>query len=174
MVDETNGEDGLAEGPEGDTPMGFLDHLGELRSRLTRAVLAIAVGFFGSFAFADRLTWFLKWPLLDAWTGAGRDGDPILQAINMQDSLMVDVRVALTAGIFLAIPIIFYQLWMFISPGLYSKEKRFVIPFVTFSALLFLIGAAFAFLYVIPFIYQFFIEYGACLLYTSPSPRDPE
>src|SRR5690606_34428642 len=116
---EQNGLEGLAGGPEGDVPMSFWDHFRELRGRLTRCVLAVVIGFGGSFAFADILGRYIRRPFESAWTAAKMPGEPTLQALGIQDPLMVDFRIALTAGIFFALPVIFYQLWMFISPGLY-------------------------------------------------------
>ncbi len=157
---EENGADGLAGGPEGDVPMSFWDHFTELRMRLTRALLSIAIGFGVAFVFAAELAQFLRRPLIDAWYEAKAPGEPDLQALGVQDALMVDFRVALMAGIFLALPVIFYQLWMFISPGLYSSEKRFVVPFVVISALMFVVGAWFAYTYVLPYGYAFMIDYS--------------
>lgn len=157
---EDNGEDGLAGGPEGDAPMSFWEHFTELRSRLTKCVLFIAIGFVGSFYFAAEITRFLKAPLVDAWAKANMPGDPDLQALGIQDPLLVDFRVALMGGIFFAVPIIFYQLWMFISPGLYKSEKKFVIPFVVVSAAMFATGAWFAYTYVLPYGYEFMVNYA--------------
>lgn len=157
---EDNGEDGLAGGPEGDAPMSFWEHFTELRSRLTKCVMFISIGFVGSFYFAPEITRFLKAPLEEAWVKANMPGNPDLQALGIQDPLLVDFRVALMGGIFFAVPIIFYQLWMFISPGLYKTEKRFVIPFVVVSALMFGTGSWFAYNYVLPYGYEFMVSYG--------------
>ena len=102
----------------------------------------------------------LRKPLADAWETANAPGEPDLQALGVQDALLVDFRVALMAGIFLSFPVIFYQLWMFISPGMYKSEKRFVIPFVVISALMFVGGAWFAYEFVLPYGYAFMIEYS--------------
>lgn len=158
---DDNGFDGLAGGPEGDKPMAFLDHVGELRVRLIRMVLGIAVGFFSCFYFAPQISQFLRIPLHEAWTSAGKEGIPELQALQIQDPLMVDVRVAMAAGIFVTAPWLFWQVWLFIAPGLYSREKRFAIPFVLCSVIMFLAGAAFAFTVVLPFIYEWMIEYSS-------------
>lgn len=157
---DENGYDGLAEGPEGDRPMAFLDHVGELRTRLIRIVLGVAFGFFACFYFVPWIAEFLRIPLHDAWTSSGHEGTPVLQALQIQDPLMVDVRVAMAAGIFVTTPWLFWQVWLFIAPGLYAKEKRFAIPFVAASVLMFLIGAAFAFKIVLPFIYEYMITYS--------------
>jgi sec-independent protein translocase protein TatC len=157
---DDNGFDGLAGGPEGDKPMAFLDHVGELRARLIRMVLGIAIGFFGCFYFVPQIAEFLRIPLHRAWTSAGRPGIPELQALQIQDPLMVDVRVAMAAGIAVTTPWLFWQIWLFVAPGLYAREKRFAIPFVLTSVLMFLAGAAFAFTIVLPFIYEWMINYS--------------
>jgi len=155
-----NGQGGLAGGPEGDKPMAFLDHVGELRGRLLRIVAGVVLGFFASFYFAPEISAFLRIPLDEAWTAAGMDGVANLQALEIQDPLMVDVRVALMAGVFVTAPWLFFQIWMFVAPGLYAKEKRFAIPFVVTSVFMFMLGAFFAFKIVLPFIYQWMMDYS--------------
>jgi sec-independent protein translocase protein TatC len=154
-----NGLDGFAEGPEGDTPMSFFDHLGELRIRMFRALLGVVVGFAISFVYIGDLLKLLRRPLEHAWANANLPGHPTLQVLEIQGALMVDLRVGIVAGIFIGAPIIFWQLWQFVSPGLYRHEKRFVIPFVALSVLMFLLGAAFAYLVVLPFAIQWLLEY---------------
>lgn len=158
--DDSNGQDGLAEGPEGDKPMAFLDHVAELRKRLIRMMLAIVVGFIACFVFVVPISDFLRLPLDQAWAALGMGDRPQLQALSIQDPLMADVRVVLTASIFVTLPYLFWQLWLFIAPGLYAREKRFVVPFVFSSALMFVAGAAFAFTVVLPFIYEWMIDYS--------------
>lgn len=158
--DPDNGFDGLAEGPEGDKPMSFLDHVGELRVRLVRSVAGIVVGVCLCFGFATPISDFLRIPIDRAWSAQGLGARAELQALEIQDPLMVDLRVSLMAAVFLCAPWLFYQLWMFIAPGLYSKEKRFVVPFVVVSVIMFLLGAAFAFTVVLPFIYEWMITYA--------------
>lgn len=155
-----NGFDGLAEGPEGDKPMSFLDHVGELRVRLVRSALGIVIGVCVCFGFATPISDFLRVPIDRAWSAQGLGTRAELQALEIQDPLMVDLRVSLMAAVFLCAPWLFYQLWMFIAPGLYSKEKRFVVPFVLVSVIMFLLGGAFAFTVVLPFIYEWMITYA--------------
>jgi sec-independent protein translocase protein TatC len=156
---DDNGFDGLAGGPEGDKPMAFLDHVAELRVRLVRMVLGLTVGFFGCFYFAPEISQFLRIPLHRAWAGAGQEGEPELLALQISDPLMVDVRMAVTAGIFVTAPWLFWQVWLFIAPGLYAREKRFAIPFVLTSVAMFLAGGWFAYEIVLPFIYEWMIKY---------------
>jgi len=155
----SNGLDGLAEGPEGDTPMSFWDHLGELRSRLTRAALGVTISVVVCFIYATELREFLAVPLHKAWVAANMPGKPELQVLAMMDAFMTDMRVAMAGGIFLALPVLFYQFWMFIAPGLYAREKRFVVPFVACSVFMFLLGAAFCYYVVLPWTIQWLLSY---------------
>jgi len=155
----TNGLDGLAEGPEGDTPMSFWDHLAELRNRLVKAALGMLLAVVFCFIYATQLREFLAAPLHKAWKAAGMAGEPELQVLAMMDAFMTDMRVAFAAGIFLAAPVGFYQFWMFIAPGLYAREKRYVIPFVACSVFMFLLGAAFCYLAVLPWTIQWLLSY---------------
>lgn len=155
-----NGFDGMAEGPDGDRPMSFFEHLAELRSRLMRAAIAVALGFGGAFFFVDYLEGVLFIPLRTAWESLELEGVPQLQNLGMLDAFLTDVRIALTFGLFFAGPIVFYQLWMFIAPGLYSKEKRLAVPFMLTSAVMFLGGAAFCYYAVFPFATRWFLEYS--------------
>ena len=157
--DARNGLDGLAEGPDGDQPMSFWDHLGELRSALMKSALAVVAGFIGCFMYAGEIREFLAQPLHDAWIEAGLKGEPELQVLAMMDAFITDVRVAVAGGIFVATPVIFYQLWNFISPGLYRREKRFAIPFVAASVAMFLLGASFCYLLVLPWTIQWLFGY---------------
>ena len=94
-----NGMDGMAEGPEGDKPMSFFEHLAELRTRLMRAAIATVLGFGGAFFFVDQLEAILFVPLTDAWTRLGFEGQPTLQNLGMLDAFLTDVRIALTFGL---------------------------------------------------------------------------
>jgi sec-independent protein translocase protein TatC len=154
-----NGHDGLAEGPEGDQPMSFWEHLAELRSRLVKAFLALVVAGVLCFIYATELREFLAAPLHTAWAAAGLEGKPELQVLAMMDAFMTDMRVAVAAGIFLSAPFGFYQLWMFVAPGLYASEKRYVVPFVASSVVMFLAGAAFCYKVVLPWTIQWLLSY---------------
>jgi sec-independent protein translocase protein TatC len=168
---EDNGEDGLAGGPEGDVPMSFFDHLVELRKRLVRSATGIAVGFVLSYVFVDRLTVWLLEPYRAAWNIVqdrciAENGVPCLpqsmpqlQNLTAFESVLTDIRIAVFAAIFLAGPILFYQLWMFIAPGLYHREKRLVIPFVSTSAVMFIAGALFCYFLVLPIATEYLLEY---------------
>lgn len=169
---DSNGKEGWGEGPEDDRPMSFWDHLTELRSRLTKAVLAVLVGVGVAWAFIAPVQRFLQEPLKIAWGRAGLGTPPVLQVLRLQEPFMVDLRIALTTSIFFSGPIIFYQLWMFISPGLYRHEKRFAIPFVVTSVLMFTLGTTFAYFVVIPYGFQWLLEYRPEMYSIQPKLED--
>lgn len=155
-----NGEDGFAEGPDGDQPMSFWDHIGELRRRLMGAAIGVIIGFAVCFTYATELREFLAVPLHKAWIEAGFTGKPQLNALGMMDVFITDMRVAIAGALFVAGPVIFYQFWMFVSPGLYTREKRFAVPFVFLSMVMFLLGAAFCYYVVLPWTIQWLFGYG--------------
>jgi sec-independent protein translocase protein TatC len=155
-----NGADGLAEGPDGDTPMSFFDHLAELRKRIARAFAALLLGAVVCYAYVDQITGFMWIPFGEAWRSLGKAGDPVLLNLSALDVILTDIWVALFAGLFIAAPVVFYQLWMFIAPGLYAKEKRLVVPFVMTSAVMFVAGAAFCYYVVLPIATEFFLSYA--------------
>lgn len=169
---KSNGEDGLAEGPEDDQPMSFFDHLAELRARLVRATTALALGVVVCYVFVDQLTQALLRPFGDAWrthqATCKVDPElaclptevPYLQNLSPFEAVLVDIRIALVGGLFLATPVVFYQLWMFISPGLYRREKRMVIPFAATSAVMFAVGGWFCYQFVLPVATEFLLAYG--------------
>ncbi|MBX7084532.1 MAG: twin-arginine translocase subunit TatC [Nannocystaceae bacterium] len=155
-----NGADGLAEGPEGDTPMSFFDHLAELRRRISRAFLALVLSAIVAYVFVDYITAFMWAPFGEAWRSAGLEGEPTLLNLTALDVILTDIWIALFAGVFVSAPVIFYQLWMFIAPGLYAQEKRLVVPFVATSAIMFVAGAAFCYYVVLPIATEFFLTYA--------------
>lgn len=150
--------------------MSFFEHLGELRKRLIRAAIGLTVGVVLCYAFVDYLTQLILRPYKVAWTSVQErciaDGAPCLpdtgpQLINLTsfESVLTDLRIAIIGAIFLAAPVIFYQLWMFISPGLYDREKRMVVPFAVTSAVMFLMGAVFCYLLALPIATDYLLEY---------------
>lgn len=151
--------------------MSFFDHLTELRTRLIRCALALTATVTICYIAVDYLTQFILHPYHRAWTELnarclaedGRtclpDTGPQLQNLTAFESVLTDIRIAVFGGLFLAAPILFYQIWMFVSPGLYRNEKRLVIPFVATSAVMFLAGAAFCYAFVLPVATDFLLEY---------------
>jgi sec-independent protein translocase protein TatC len=169
--DDANGADGLAEGPEGDRPMSFFEHLTELRKRLVRSAMALAAAVVACYAAVDYLTQLILYPYKVAWNDVQQrciestgqaclpDTGPTLQNLTAFEGVLTDIRIAVFAGIFLAAPVLFYHLWMFVSPGLYNKEKRLAIPFVATSAVMFSGGAVFCYMLVLPIATDFLLDY---------------
>ncbi len=132
--------------PENEVKLSFLDHLRDLRKRLTRALLGVVVGMGVVGYFVERLFHWLMQPVLDSLP----ENQRALHYTSYIEPFMVYLKVALYGGIFVAAPWVLWQLWLFVAPGLYKKEKRIVIPFIFFGTLLFYTGAAFCYLLVMP------------------------
>lgn len=137
--------------------MPFTQHLHELRKRLITCVVAVLVGFLVSYNFADRLFQILCKPWLEAL--------PKEQAVKLiatapHEAFFTYMKVSFIAGVGLAVPVILFQLWRFIAPGLYEHEKRALIPVVFFSSFFFLGGALFGYFFVFPYGFQFFASFA--------------
>jgi sec-independent protein translocase protein TatC len=135
--------------------MTFLEHLMELRLRLIRAIQIYAIAFLLCWWKADRLLGFITKPLAKAWHLANMKDAPELHGA-LAEPFTVYMRVAMYAALFLASPAIFYQLWAFIAPGLYKRERRLTMMFVTFATVLFVTGAAFAYYVALPMAFKYF------------------
>jgi len=149
--------------PEDDIKMTIWEHIGELRKRLARAALALVGGAVVCWTFRERLLGWITTPYATAWrerfpelVKAGQS--PELQTLAPADAFVNYMQLSLVGGVIIAAPVIFYQLWAFISPGLYSREKRYIIPFVVFSTTLFLSGISFAYYVALPFSFPFFFS----------------
>lgn len=143
---------------EGGKAMSFWEHLEELRSRLIRALLALLAGCIVAWTQHDRLLQWLEQPLDHAWQQAGLAGNAALHQAALTAGFTAYVKLALIGGVVLAAPVIFYQLWSFVAPGLYAREKKYVIPFVTLSSVLFAGGAYFSWRVAIPLSFRFFLN----------------
>jgi sec-independent protein translocase protein TatC len=151
-----------------DDKMPLTAHLEELRWRLIKSIAAIGLGFVATYNLADLLFSFLTRPLL-----ALNPGPVELIGTGVTEAFFTKLKVSFIAAIFLTSPVIFYQAWMFIAPGLYDQEKRYARPFVVFATLFFVAGAAFCYWVVFPVGYRFFIdEYVS--IGVSPSIRISE
>ena len=130
----------------------LMDHLVELRRRLLWSVAAVAAGFGLCLYFAKPIFAFLVQPLLSA--GQGK-----LIYTNLFEAFFVDIKVAFFAAIMLAFPVIATQMWRFVAPGLYAKEKRAFLPFLLVTPLLFLLGAALAYYFAMPVALHFLLSF---------------
>jgi sec-independent protein translocase protein TatC len=145
----------MSDTAEQDPPMSLIAHLTELRDRLLRAVLAIVVGFIVLFPFANEIYGFVSAPLRELMPAGST-----MIATGVASPFLTPFKLSLVLAIFLAIPVILFQIWGFIAPGLYQKEKRIAVPLLASSVLLFYAGAAFAYFVVFPLIFAFFTSVG--------------
>jgi sec-independent protein translocase protein TatC len=132
--------------PENEVKLSFLDHLRELRKRLSRALIGVVVGMAAIGYWVETIFHRLMQPVLDSLPEKQR----ALHYTSYIEPLMVYLKVALYGGIFVAVPWVLYQLWQFIAPGLYRKEKKIVVPFLVSGTALFYGGAAFCYFLIMP------------------------
>src|ERR1019366_1358580 len=138
--------------------MGFLDHLEELRKRIIYSIIAIAVGFFACWGYAENIYEIMQRPIMDALQHNGLSAK--LVYVNPVEPFNLYLKVGMMAGLFVASPFVLYQIWCFISPGLYRNEKRYVMPFMVSTVALFLAGGYFGYKLVLPAALVFLIGYG--------------
>jgi sec-independent protein translocase protein TatC len=134
----------------------LIDHLIELRTRLIWAIVSFLGCFLVCFFFAQRIYAFLTMPLAHALAGHANDH---LIYTALYETFFTYVKVGMFAGLCLAFPIIAAQIWLFVAPGLYRKERRAFLPFLAATPILFLVGAAFVFYVMLPFAIHFFLSY---------------
>jgi sec-independent protein translocase protein TatC len=145
--------------PDGEEEkMTIWEHLNELRGRVVRAAIGLLVTSIVAWNFRVKILALLLVPYERAWRQHGMPGAPELQTLSPADAFVGYMQLSIFGGVICAAPIIFYQLWAFISPGLYAKEKRLIVPFVFFSTTLFLSGVAFAYYIAFPFTFGYFFS----------------
>ena len=147
---ETDKEEGIQE--------TFLTHLFELRDRLIKSVAALLIVFLGLVYWAPDIFHLFSKPLLDALPNGGR-----MIVTDVTGSFFVPMKVTMLVAFLGALPVIMYQLWAFIAPGLYKHERQLILPIVTSSYILFIAGMAFAYFLVFPTVFQFMAHYNAPL-----------
>jgi len=161
--------------------MPFLSHLRELRDRVRNAAIAFIAAFIGCWVFADRIFAWLREPLFEIWaqhTGANLKpgevdwGKPKLIYTGLTQPFWVNMSVALWAALFVASPVIFYQLWKFIAPGLYKRERRISITFTVLSGVFFVSGALFCFYFALPALFRYMLQYNSDELTSLPNIQD--
>jgi sec-independent protein translocase protein TatC len=135
--------------------MSLLEHLEELRTRIVRSLLAVTIAFFGCWAFAEQIFGFLSRPIYKHLPEGSR-----LTFLGVTDPFILYFKVAALAAVFVASPLVLYQMWRFIAPGLYGKEKRYSIPFVFVGTIFFLGGGVFAYPVAFPFAVEFLLSMG--------------
>jgi len=134
--------------------MTFIDHLEELRWRIIKSLIGVFIGSSLIFFFIDEIFQILLYPITLL------DSPPKLQVLKIHGMFMIKWGIAFVVGLILGIPVITYQLWKFISPGLLNDEKKYALPIVFFSFISFFIGVLFAYFIIIPFSLNFFSSMG--------------
>jgi len=154
--------------PESDVRMPLTEHLEELRRRIIRALLAIAIAFGGCWLVAEELVRWLTAPLLAIDAHQAH-----VIGTGVTDAFFTKLKVSFIAALFAASPVIFFQAWGFVAPGLYSREKRLALPFTLFASVFFVAGAWFCYAVVFPVAFAFFLaEFASITL--SPEIRISE
>lgn len=152
-----------------DDKMPFMQHLEELRKRLITSAIAIGVGFVISYAFKEKIFEILMLPWIQAMP-KGHEARLIYTAPH--EAFFTYMKVSFIAGTGLAVPVILYQMWRFIAPGLYENEKRYLIPIVFFSSVFFLGGALFGYFLVFPVGFEFFASFASDFITPMVSTRE--
>lgn len=153
-----------------DDKMPLTDHLTELRKRIITSLIAISVTFAFAFNYSEEIFRFIMFPLkynLDfsvkemymRFSPQDKLQNTKLIFLAPAEAFWMNLKVAFVAGLMLSLPVLFHQLWKFISPGLLAKEKKYVLPFIFVATVLFLFGAGFCFFIVLPFAMEFLLTY---------------
>ena len=139
--------------PEEDTAgkMSFLDHLDELRRRIIYSLISVLVGFGIAFFWLDDIFWFIFKPMQEMLPAGQK-----LISIEPGEQIFLMFKIGLMAGLIIASPLVFTQVWLFIAPGLYAREKKLAIPFIVMATTLFVGGAAFSHYKIFPVVWGFF------------------
>lgn len=153
---------------EEDRQLPLFEHLEELRSRLIRCFIAVAVGFGIAYGFKAQLFQILIRPLVQVMD-TSRDS---MVFTGLPEAFFTYLKVSLLAGIIVALPVIFYEFWMFVAPGLYRKERVVIFPIVFISLFFFAAGALFAYFLVFPFGFKFFLGFASDTIRPLPSMKE--
>ena len=153
-----------------DSSAPLMEHLKELRDRILIALAAFVVGIFIAFAVWNPIFNFLTNPICSALEGRGQECQLVL--IKLQEGFFVAFRISVMGGFMLAFPVIAWQLWRFVAPGLYKSEKGAFLPFLVASPLMFTMGAAFAFYVVLPIAFDFFLGFQQMMVTDPESGPD--
>ena len=154
--------------PEGGAgKMSFLEHLDELRKRIIRALLALCIGVGVAAFFINDIVDFVMRPLSATLPAGGS-----FIYTYPTEAFMLDIRIALIAGLFVASPLVFWQVWLFVAPALYARERRYAIPFIVLSTAGFLAGAAFSHYVAFPLMWTFFSSFSNDMIKFMPRIED--
>lgn len=145
----------------------FTDHLEELRNRLIVCFIAVGVGFVLAYGFKEQLFTILTRPLIEAMN----PGDKLVFT-GLPEAFFTYLKVAFLTGLILAAPVLIYEFWMFVAPGLYRRERLLMAPIVVVSSVFFVAGALFGYFVVFPFGFRFFLGFASESIQALPSMRE--
>jgi len=140
-----------------DSSAPLVEHLAELRTRILYAMAAFVVCFVVGYLIWQPVFNFLSHPMCDVLRERNQECQLVL--IKAQEGFFVAIRIAMWAGFIMAFPVIAFQFWRFVAPGLYRSEKNAFLPFLVASPVMFFIGAAFAYVIILPFAFEFFLGF---------------
>ena len=150
-----------------DEKMPFTRHLEELRKRIVVCSIAIGIGFIISYGFKEKIFHYLTIPLISVM-----QADDKLIFTGLPEAFFTYLKVSLLSGLMLAAPVLLYQFWVFVAPGLYDKERKLLIPIVFLSSFFFIGGALFGYFIVFPFGFKFFLGFATETIKALPSMRE--
>jgi sec-independent protein translocase protein TatC len=149
--------------PDAGGKMSFLDHLDELRRRIIYSLIGVGLGFVLAFVYVNELFEFVLRPMQEMLP----PGQTLIYT-DPAEAFFLKIKLALMAGLILAAPVVFSQVWLFVAPGLYAHEKKLAIPFVVMSTFFFAAGAAFSHYVVFPIVWQFFADQATDFVVMMP------
>ena len=150
-----------------DEKLPFTSHLEELRKRLIVSFIAVGVGFVVSFGFKERLFKILVYPLINVM----KPGETLIYT-GLPEAFFTYLKVSFLTGLILASPILLYEFWMFVAPGLYKNERRMMAPIVLLSTLFFVGGSLFGYFFVFPWGFKFFLGFATDTIRPLPSMKE--
>jgi sec-independent protein translocase protein TatC len=139
-------------------------HIADLRKRLVISCLSVGVMFFVCFNYYEPI---LTWMMVPVEAVLPKNSQMV--AVEIQETFFTALKVAFFSGFIFSLPVIFWQLWLFLAPGLYDHEKKLLVPFVFFATLMFLMGSSFAYYVVVPIGFEFLINFGSTVVTVLPS-----
>lgn len=141
----------------------FINHLKELRDRIVVCIVSVGIAFVVTYYFKEKIFFFLMKPFIKVM--------PLKSSFiftGITEAFVTYFKIAIVSSLFLVLPVILFEFWRFISPGLYENEKRYVYPFMFWGSLCFLLGMVFCYFVVMPFLYKFFVSYSSEFIIPLP------
>jgi sec-independent protein translocase protein TatC len=145
----------------------FTAHLKELRDRLVVSIAGLGIAFIITYSFKEKIFHFLMLPFIKVMPA----GSSFIFT-SITEAFITYFKISLVAALFLAAPLILYEVWMFVAPGLYEKEKKYIAPFIIFGSFFFIGGALFCYYVTMPVVYHFFVSYAGTMIIPMPSLKE--